>query len=71
MKFVLVDTNENYFNCGHYPEWEVREVDGEIDPRNTTRRGTPLEYGDRETAEAAAARMNAASSSSWHVFLND
>ena len=70
MKFVLIDTNENFFNCGHYPEWEVRAAEGAIDPQNKTRRGTPLEYATEEEAQTVADRLNKASTDSWRAFLN-
>lgn len=69
-KFVLVDINPYFYNCGHYPEYEIQEKDGEINLNNTTRRGTQLEYDNLEQATEVCSRLNSASSNSWHEFLN-
>lgn len=53
--FGLRDTNRYYYNCGHYPHYEV--VAGG-------------QYQSIEEAEAAAARKNAASAAAWSAFLN-
>jgi hypothetical protein len=53
--FGLRDVNPFWYNCGHYPNWVV-VVGGD--------------YKTIEDAEAAANRKNAASSASWHAFLN-
>lgn len=56
--YVLVDVNPNYFNCGHYPEWEVVEVeDG-------------AEFETREAADALAAERNKLSARRWRTFLD-
>jgi hypothetical protein len=64
--WVLVDTNPYYYNCGHYPEYAVREREidlNEIDPRYQY-------YQSREAAEIVASRKNHASSRDWQAFLN-
>lgn len=69
-KYVLIDTNEYFYNCGHYPHWEVKEQEGPINFNNTNSRGVPLEYPDYETAIKTAERLNAHSSAAWRAFLN-
>lgn len=71
MYYLLVDVNPYYYHCGHYPDWEVRQVEGEC-PENppTTRRGTPLAYKRREEAEEVAARLNRRSDAAWRAFLD-
>lgn len=71
MFYELRDINPYHHNCGHYPEWVVREQEGDPpSPVPATRRGTPLAHADRADAEAAAARLNAASLKAWRDFLN-
>ena len=66
-----MDTNELFYNCGHYPEWDVTTVDGPLPVEvPTTRRGTPLAYERLEDAEAACCRLNKASRAAWRAFLN-
>lgn len=69
-KFELVDVNQYYYNCGHYPEYEIQEKEGKINAENTTRRGTPLEYDNLAQATEVCAKLNNASSDNWHRFLN-
>jgi hypothetical protein len=71
--FVLVDTNENYFNCGHYSEWEVAKVNEPL-PNVTTREGRmgrriQFAFATRREAENEAARLNEASRRRWREFL--
>ncbi|MFQ5622437.1 MAG: hypothetical protein ACE5FS_03475 [Paracoccaceae bacterium] len=57
MRYSLRDTNPYHYNCGHYPDWEVREdLDGV--------------YASREEAQAVADRRNDASDRRWQHFLN-
>lgn len=69
--YILVDTNENFYNCGHYAEWSVEEREGPLPATvPTTRRGTPLAYTSNDEAAATAARLNRASSEAWRAFLD-
>jgi hypothetical protein len=71
MYYQLVDVNPYHYNCGHYPQWEVRETQGPLpDPLPRTTRGTPLAYLERDEAEATAARLNAASRRAWREYLD-
>ena len=63
--FALVDVNPNYFNCGHYPEWEVTAIQVEL-----RRWNSQIHFVDRTEAEEEAAARNHRSKARWHEFLN-
>lgn len=62
--FWLRDINQNFFNCGHYPEWIVEP--GICDSRDLADNDFYLVLED---AEYAVTVRNEASSRRWHEFL--
>ena len=71
--FVLVDTNEHFFNCGHYPEWDVVKVNEPL-PAVTTRKGRrggtiKTAFAGRREAMDEASLRNEASAQRWRDFL--
>ena len=54
--YKLIDTNPFYYNCGHYPDWEVVE-----DPDGP--------YKTFHEAEAKASQLNRKSDSNWRSYL--
>ena len=57
VRFTIIDVNPYHYNCGHYPEWEVREA-----PTG--------EYESRADAQTEADRRNARSTAAWQSFLD-
>jgi len=70
--FTLEDVNDNYFNCGHYPEWDVVKVDGPL-PKATGHysrgRFVRTAFATRQEAMDEASRLNTASNRRWREFL--
>lgn len=72
MYYEIVDINENFFNCGHYPEFvvEEREQVPKFMLLARTNEGEKFVYENKEEAEEVAAKWNRRSSNAWHDFLN-
>lgn len=62
MTYELVDVNPYFFNCGHYPEWEVVECDKPVDGQNV--------FETYEEAQARADRRNEHSARRWREYLD-
>ena len=58
--YKLVDTNPHWYNCGHYPDYQVMGAS----------RPEDAQYKTREEAEMVANRKNAASRAAWAHFMN-
>jgi hypothetical protein len=58
--YVLRDTNQYFYNCGHYPHYIVL---GAMRPED-------VQYTSRAAAEDVMRRKNAASSAAWAAYLN-
>ena len=63
-KFKLVDENEYFYNCGHYPEWVVHPIE---DPGYA---GEENCFASEEEAKKEANRRNKISDRNWRLFLN-
>jgi len=60
--YALVDTNECYYNCGHFPEYIVKKQSGVIDNKKI--------FASKKNAESKALKLNRQSDADWQFFLN-